>query len=216
MKNKLCIFLISVAYSVNVVNAQDNKPKPKSNTTMPKQSNNASKPIVVKSQSKLETIEWILGKFNKYASTDIETNHSNLNDKFAIKYYSWKVKYYDIQYSIDDNYMNIKYKTISFEYNGKMYIQRERITENNILIPIYAITSVYKVDNELAITTITNAIKNEGFYVEGNKKSPFKIKNSYFSIPFSFYEEDDLGERISKAFMNLKKYYSPPTNSETF
>mgnify|MGYP000087106954 FL=1 len=34
MKNKLCIFLISVAYSVNVVNAQDNKPKPKSNTSI--------------------------------------------------------------------------------------------------------------------------------------------------------------------------------------
>lgn len=213
MKNHFFSILITMVCAILAATAQDSKPVVKPKINVPA---NTTKTSNMKSQSKQETIDWILEKFNKYASNDIETNHSNLKDKFAIKYYSWKVKYYDIKYSINENYFNIQYKNITFEYNGKTYIQRERITENNIMIPIYAITSVYEVENELAISTKEDVIKNEGYYVDGSNKIPFKYKKSYFYIPFSFYEESDLGERLNKAFMNLKKYYPPPVNTEKF
>jgi len=156
------------------------------------------------SASKSDTEEWILSKLRSYApeSYDVPIDRKNSYSGTA-----WIVK--DISFSFDDYNLEINYSHAQPNRFGVNNYNEDKVFYK-VSIPLYAVTRVYSVSNDLWFST------NENVIIEENVTKAKKSTTSWTSVPFYPSSETDLVKRLEKAILHLKKFYSKPKNKEIF
>ena len=150
---------------------------------------------LTKSPNKEKTEEWILNKFKKFSE-----------EKFSSSYdfnsYERNYRFY-----FDSNFFVIEFKQVAYPRNGSAYYDSLLILCQT-KVPVYDIKEIQCSTNGLYINTVKSTISQ----MVNNKTTV----SSFCTIGFTCDSKTDLIERMNKAFLNLKKYYSKPVSNELF
>jgi curved DNA-binding protein CbpA len=147
--------------------------------------------------TKIETENWILQKLNANTPSKYYVSlNSGYNDLTPISGFYRK---------------NFTYEFT--KYNLVIKYQEEKDSETKYFkseIPIYDIDRVYYHTGSLWITTIKQTI------IENNYQTNKRNVSGSFYTDFENNSETDIIERLSTAFIHLKKFYKKPISNEPF
>ena len=163
-------------------------------------------------QSKIETEEWILSKFNKYTLTRSTTLYSNPSTTYPTGSSFDK----DYTFRFEDPYLIISYTNISNSYD--VYAGPENKTkkfnyEYKVPIAYFKDLGIAKSDERNSKTGGSAILINISVSQEGVIQvtcDGYKSKTPQIYLLISTEEEDKLPERLRKAFLHLKTLYQKP------
>ena len=168
------------------------------------------------SQTKEETEQWILSKLKTYIAPHDVTFYNSY--QMADGGYTEK----DYAFTISNGKLLFSYTDRTVKLPSVDAVNRNadvKEVKKNVTIPLYAIKEIkkgngktvligkeFKSADEIIIFTDSQKISVE-------EEGSFTYKKSAITIVLVNEEENDLPQRLQKAFTHLKTFYSAPVNS---
>jgi len=151
--------------------------------------------------TKDETQNWILDKFNKYSKEN--TNRiSEFGGTASLSNSTW-ITYFNYRFEFIGDYFKVTYDYARSQYQDTV---KNEITK----ILIFDFKKLYSKYGEISI------FNNDNTIIDLDPKTEAQRVSSVFSIGFNTDAETDLPQRIEKAFIHLKQFYSKPISTEPF
>jgi len=165
------------------------------------------------SQSKEESERWILTKLNIYTA-----NHDEVFWRNDLFYTSHRDK--DFKFSFETiegvRFLIIVYTRSYYHYDINQKLENITSEERNVFIPIYAINNIEALDHTGSTIYKNVNVATDVMRLSINKGSYEKSKGGIL-YPITSFEltvitdiEDNIIERINKAFLHLKTFFKEP------
>ncbi|MBS1605231.1 MAG: J domain-containing protein [Bacteroidetes bacterium] len=158
-------------------------------------------------QSKEATTSWILDKLGRYSRETYSSSSPATYLGGGITSSGWSKYNTNFRYSFNDYYLVIRYQE---KYTDKY---ETSYTDKIAMVPVAEMEEMQNgLDQITFITKRWSIIVYDSLPPTPEKTSV----TAKFAIEFKLEAETDIGERLNRAFMHLKQFYTVPPNKEAF